>query len=134
MKGEQVWEQHSKTVSTTVRDISKDGIKFEINHTAETSGKLKGHVTGTTTIWMKTDGSSEWEEKNMGMTAEGDFFAGWGKGTGKMTGPGATSWEGEVHVMSQAPKLAWLNEAKIWASGTADQAKGESHAKFFHQK
>jgi len=128
------WEQHSKTVSTTIRDITPEGVKMEINYQGKVSGKFAGMTTGTTTIVSKLDGSSTWEDKLIGMTEKGDMFVAWGKGTGKMTSPGMTSWEGEAQAMSQSPGLSWLNNAKFKSSGTADLAKGEAHGEFADAK
>jgi len=124
------WEQHSKTVTTTIRDITPEGVKMEVNYQGKVSGKLAGMTTGTTTIISKIDGSSTWEDKLMGMTEKGEMFVAWGKGTGKMTSPGMTSWEGESQAMSQSPDLHWLNNLKFKVSGTADLAKGEAHGQF----
>jgi hypothetical protein len=134
MKGDLLAEVHQKTVTTTVKDISQSGIKFDINSEVQTSGKVKARGLSTVSIWQKTDGTSEWENKGMLTTAEGDFIAVWGKGTGKNTGPTTASWEGETHFMSQSPKLAWLNNVKAWSEGTADQTKAESVARIYQQK
>jgi hypothetical protein len=124
------WEQHSKTVTTTIRDITPEGVKMEINYQGKVSGKIAGMTTGTTTVVSKLDGSSTWEDKLMGMTEKGEMFVAWGKGTGKMTTPGKTTWEGESQAMSQSPDLHWLNNLKFKVSGTADFAKGEAHGEF----
>jgi hypothetical protein len=88
----------------------------------------------TVTSWQKTDGTSEWEVKGIATTSEGDMFVGWGKGTGKQTGPTTFEVEGEMTMMSQSPKLAWLNNAKVWAEGVGDQAKGDFVGRFYLQK
>lgn len=127
-------EVHQKTTSMSVKDISQTGITLEINSNGQAKGKIEANGFGTTTVWQKTDGTSTWEGKNVMTTKDGDFVAAWGKGTGKQTGPTTSSWEGEMHFMSQSPKLAWLNTAKVWVEGNADQAKGEAHARFYLQK
>jgi len=128
------WEQHSKTVTTTIRDITPEGVKMELNWQGKATGKLAGMTTGTTTIVSKTDGSSTWEDKLIGMTEKGEMFVAWGKGTGKMTTPGTTVWEGEAQAMSQSPGLSWLNNMKFKSTGTADMAKGEAHGQFADSK
>jgi hypothetical protein len=133
-KGEQILESRGKTVSTSVREISPTGIKLEINSQDQITGKFKAQGVSTVTYWLKTDGTGEWESKGIGTTTEGDFIAGWGKGTGKATGPTTQSWEGEVHFMTQSPKLAWLNNAKVWVEGEGDQAKAEFVNRLFEQK
>ena len=133
-KGDLLLETRAKTVTTTVKDISQSGIKFDINSEVQTTGKIKAKGLSTVSIWQKTDGTSEWENKGMLNTAEGDFIAVWGKGTGRSTGPTTAAWEGETHFMSQSPKLSWLNNVKGWSEGTADMTKDESVAKIYQQK
>ena len=133
-KGEQILETHGKTQGTTIQDISQDGIKIQINSKSESKGKYHSNDMGTTTVWMKTDGTSEWESKGIQITHDGDMIAAWGKGTGKPTGPMAQSWEGEMHYMTQSPKLAWMNTASFWIEGTADNAKESSSAKVYQMK
>ena len=134
MADESVWEMHTKTTSTAVREITPEGIKLEFNYQGQTSGKLKASVMGTTTVWAKPDGSSTWEDKLMGMTMTGEMFAGSGKGSGKMSAPGTTAWEGEAQLMSQSPGLNWVNNLKFRATGSADMAKGESKGSFHHSR
>ena len=133
-KGELIFENHAKTVTTTVREISPAGVKLESNSQDQITGRLNAQGVSTVTSWQKTDGTSEWEVKGIETTSEGDSFVGWGKGTGKQTGPTTFAVEGEMTLMSQSPKLAWLNNAKIWAEGVGDQAKGEFVGKFYLQK
>jgi hypothetical protein len=130
-RGEQVLETHSKISGTTIRDISQNGIKLEINSSGQSNGKYESNDMSTTTVTMKTDGSSEWESKGIQMTKDGEMLAVWGNGTGRPIGPTSQSWEGELHVMTQSPKLAWMNTAKFWIEGSGDQAKGESHARVY---
>jgi len=133
-KGDLLLENTGKMVSTTVREISPTGIKLEINSQDTTKGKYKANGVSTTTVWMKTDGTSEWETKGVETTSEGELIAAWGKGTGKSTGPATQSWEGETHFMTQSKKHSWLNNVQGWVEGEGNQATGESHGKIFEQK
>jgi hypothetical protein len=134
MKGELLFELHSKAVTTTVRDISESGITLEQNSIDQAKGKVNADGMSTVTIHQKPDGSGEWENKGIMTTREGDFIAAWGSGKGKNTGPTTAEWSGELHFMSQSPKLSWLNGAKGWVEGKGDQAKGESWGKIYLQK
>ncbi len=134
MKGELLWELHGKQVTTTVKEISPSGVTLEYNSQDQVKGKINADGVSTVTVWLKTDGTSEWQTKGIGTTKEGDFIAGWGKGTGKNTGPTTATWEGEVHFMSQSPKLSWLNNVTGWVEGSGDTATGESHSKVFQLK
>jgi hypothetical protein len=130
-KGELIFENHSKIVTTSVREISPTGIKLESNSQDQLTGRVKAQGVSTITILQKTDGTAEWELKGIATTPEGDSFAGWGKGTGKNTGPTTQAVQGELTFMTQSPKLAWLNNAKVWAEGSGDTAKGEFVGKFY---
>jgi hypothetical protein len=102
-KGEPILETSSKIGSVSIRDITQAGIKMEINSTGQTKGKYHSNDISTTTVWNKTDGTSEWESKGIQNTHDGDFIAVWGKGTGKPTGQSSQVWEGEMHFMTQSP-------------------------------
>ncbi len=133
-KGELIAEIHGKTVTTTILDISQNGIKMQINDVGQISGKLNGNHMETVTVWQKNDGTNEWETKGIEVTTEGDFLAVMGKGTGKNTSPTGSEWTGEVTYMTQSPKLAWLNSTKGWVEGTGDALKGEFHGKVYAMK
>jgi hypothetical protein len=133
-KGEQIFEVHGKTTSVTVKDISQTGIKAEYNSQDQFTGKVKGQGVTTVSVWLKTDGTAEWESKGMGSTNEGDFLAVWGKGTGKNTSPTTQTFQGEMHFMSQSPKLSWLNSVTGWMEGIGDSAKNDYTGKIFLQK
>ena len=127
-------ELRSKTVGTTIKDISQSGITMELNTEAQVKGKFNAQGVATTTVVMKTDGTSTWVNKGMLFTNEGDMVAIWGSGTGKSTGPMSQAWEGEMHAMSQSPKLAWINNAQLWSEGKGDRGKNESVAKVYQVK
>ena len=132
-KGEPVLETHSKIMGVTILDITQDGVKMQINGTGQSKGKYNSNDMSTTTVVNKVDGTSTWESKGIQNTHDGEMLVTWGSGTGKPTGPGSSSWEGEMHIMTQSSKLGWMNNAKFWVEGSGDMAKGESHAKIFQQ-
>ncbi len=134
MKGELIFDSHQKRAGVAIKEISQSGIKLEQNSTDQVTGRINANGFNTVTLHLKTDGTIEWEGKEVMTTMEGDFIAAWGNGTGKNTSPTAASWEGEVHFMTQSPKLSWLNNTKGWVEGTGDQATGESHSKMFENK
>jgi len=51
-----------------------------------------------------------------------------------MSGPTTGNWEGELHFMTQSPKLSWLNNSTGWAEGQGNMATGESHGKIYAKK
>ena len=133
-KGEQLFEVHGKTITRTIMDISPAGIKIQSNDEGQVSGRYDGAHMETTTIWLKTDGTSEWENKALELTKDGDLIAVMGKGTGKNTSPTKVEWTGEVSYMTQSPKLSWLNSTKGWVEGWADNVSGEFHGKIYAMK
>lgn len=130
MAPESILEHATKTTTTTVREITPQGVTLEVNYTGEISGKLKAMSMGTTTIWMKTDGSSTWEDKLIANTHDGQMFVGMGKGTAKMMAGGKQEWSGESQMMSSSENLKWLND-KFKVAGVADPAKGGGSGKWW---
>jgi hypothetical protein len=130
-KGELIIELRGKTVTTTIRDITQTGIKIENNDQAQVTGKYNANHMETTTISVKMDGTSDWQSKAIESTPEGDMIVITGGGKGKQTGPTTVAFDGEFHFMTQSPKLSWLNNTTGLVEGTADQAKGEFHAKIY---
>ena len=133
-KGELIGEIHGKTVTTTIKELTPMGVRMEINDQGQVSGKYNAAHMETVSIFQKRDGTSEWEQKGIQVTKEGDFIVVSGRGTGKNTGPTTASWEGEVVFMTQSPKLAWLNTTKGWVEGSGDNVKGEFQGKVYAMK
>ena len=133
-KGELLLEIHGKTVTRTVKEISPNGVKLQMNDEGQTTGKYNaGHIE-TVTVLIKPDGTNEWETKAIETTKEGDFIAITGKGTGHSTSATAATWQGDVHFMTMSPKLSWLNNTRGWVEGTGDMAAGTFHGKVYAKK
>jgi len=133
-KGELLYEVKSKNVTTTIKDIGPNGIQLEMNDQGEVSGKLHGVHMDTVSVNVKLDGSSDFTVKSILNTKDGDMAVVWGGGKGKSTGPQTATWQGELHFMTQAPKLAWLNNSTAWVEGQGNMATGESSAKIYAKK
>jgi hypothetical protein len=133
-KGELLYEVKSKNVTTTIKDIGANGIQLEMNDHGEVSGKFHGSHIDTVSVNVKTDGSNEWSVKSIMNTKDGDMVVVWGGGKGQATGAQSANWSGEVHFMTQAPKLSWLNNTSGWVEGQGNMATGESHAKIYAKK
>src|SRR2546427_13297379 len=58
----------------------------------------------------------------------------WGGGKARMAGPQTGTWEGGLHFMTQAPKLAWLNNSTGWREGQGNLATGVSSGKIYAKK
>jgi hypothetical protein len=131
---ELIGEVRGKTVTTTIRETSLLGVKLESNEQGKFSGKFEGVEIDTVTVFLKTDGTSEWESKGIITTSEGDVVVTNSKGTGKATSPTEVSINGEVVFMTLSPKLSWLNTTKGWVEGAENNATGEFHGRIFALK
>jgi len=131
-KGALVGESSLKMVSTTVREMTPLGIKLEINQQGQFAGaKYNAIEFGTNSVYLKMDGTMEWEVKIVQTTPEGEIVVESGRGTGKNLGGGKVRAEGEALMMSQSPKLAAVNNSKLWAEAEADLMTGEVHVKLY---
>ena len=133
-KGELLFEIQGKTVSSAVREITPHGLKLEMNDEGQTTGKFNGQGINTTTVFLKTDGTNEWEGKGFQTSKDGDMLVISARGTGRMTGPSTGTWQGEVAFMTQSPKLAWLNTTKGWLEGEGNMAQRTFHGKVYAKK
>src|SRR5438094_839133 len=123
-KGEVIAELRGKTDSFSIKDISSSGVKMENNDIGQITGKYQANFMETISIHMKPDGTSEWEGKGVQMAGQ-DMVVTTSKGHGHQTGSGTIAFEGDVHFMTQSPRLSWLNNTKGWIDGTANQAVGQ---------
>ncbi len=131
---ELIGEIQSKTVTTAVRETSLMGVRLEANGQGQFSGKYNAAHIETVTVFLKTDGTSDWETKGVETTNEGDVVVLNGRGTGKATSPTETSFDGELVFMTLSPKLSWLNTTKGWLEGASNNATGEYHGRVFALK
>jgi len=133
-KGELLYELKTKNNTTTIKDIGPNGIQLEMNDTGEVHGKLHGGIMDTVSLNLKTDGSNEWQVKSILNTKDGDMVVVWGGGKGQMSGPSTGTWSGELHFMTQSPKLSYLNNTTGWVEGQGNMATHESSAKVYTKK
>ncbi|HET7404531.1 MAG TPA: hypothetical protein VFJ63_00270 [Candidatus Bathyarchaeia archaeon] len=133
-KGELLYEVKSKNIVTTIKDIGQNGIQLEMNDRGEVSGKFHGSHMDTVNVNVKTDGTNEWQVKSIMNTKDGDMVVVWGGGKGSMSSPQTGKWEGELHFMTQSPKLSWMNNTTGWVEGQGNMANGESSAKIYAKK
>ena len=133
-KGELLLEVQGKTVSRTVKEITPHGVKMEINDEGQITGKFNGGQINTVNVFLKPDGTNEWESKALANTREGDMVVISSRGTGHMSNPTTGAWQGEAVFMTQSPKLAWLNTTKGWIEGSGDMAQGTYKGKIYAKK
>ncbi len=133
-KGELLYEIQGKTLSRTVKEITPHGVKLQMNDEGQSTGKISAGQINTVDLFMKTDGTSEWESKAVQRTNDGDMVVVSGRGTGRSASPNTGTWQGELAFMTQSPKLAWLNNTKGWVEGSAVMDQGTYTAKVYAKK
>ncbi len=133
-KGELLLEIQGKTVSRTIKEITPHGVKLEMNNEGQCTGKLNANELNTINVFMKPDGTNEWENKGILNTRDGDMVVVSSRGTGHMSSPNTGAWQGEAIFMTQSPKLAWLNTTKGWIEGSGDMATGTYKGKIYAKK
>ncbi len=126
-KKEMLIEIKEKTDATIIKEFSQDGAMVQYNSSGEAkSDKYQANHVETTDVKMKIDGTNEWESKSIEMTKEGDVLMIWGKGTGKQN-----NFTGEVTLMTNSPKLSWLNNTKAKVEGMVDMKSNEATVKIW---
>lgn len=131
-KGTLLGELKVKATSQTIKEVTPLGVKSEVNEVGQFAGIYNANHSGTSSMYLKTDGTYDWETKSMEMTNEGDIVVSTSHGTGKITGPKLGTGEGEGILMTQSPKLSKLNNRKIRVELTTDPSTGEARgAKIF---
>jgi hypothetical protein len=130
-KGTLLGEVLERVTTLTIKETTQFGIRAEVNYSGQFAGVYNATIYDTVTVFLKTDGTFDWEGKEIQSTNEGELIVVNGHGTGKMTGPKTYANEGEVIFMTQSPKLLWLNNKKGRVEITSDLATGESRGKVF---
>lgn len=133
-KGELLFEIQGKTISRTVKEISPHGVRLQMNNEGQVTGKFNGGEINTINVFLKADGTNEWEAKGIQNSRDGDMIVVSSRGTGRISGPNTGSWQGEAIFMTQSPKLAWLNNTKGWVEGSGDMAQGTYKGKVYAKK
>jgi hypothetical protein len=59
----------------------------------------------TDTLFIKLDGTFEWDSKRVYITSDGETILKFRKGTGRRTSQTTGEYEGEVRLITQSPKL-----------------------------
>ncbi len=133
-KGELLFEISGRTVSRTIKEITPHGVSIQMNDEGQTTGRLNANQINTVNIFLKPDGTNEWEGKGLINTREGDMVVVSSRGTGSMSNPTTGAWQGESFFMTQSPRLSWLNNSKGWIEGSGDMAAGTYRAKIYAKK
>ncbi len=104
---------HLKYVPYTIKEITPFGVLIEANGVGDFAGVYNATQNETTTVFLRIDGTYDWQLKAFQSTNEGDFITGHGHGTGKETGNWKSdAGDGEILIMTQSPRLSWLNNKK----------------------
>lgn len=121
-------------MSQTIKEITPHGVRMEINDQGQVTGKFNGNSLNTVNVFLKPDGTNEWEGKGIQTSRDGDMVVISSRGTGHMSSPTTGMWQGEAFFMTQSPKLAWLNNTKGWIEGSGDMVQGTYKGKVYAKK
>jgi hypothetical protein len=127
-------EIRGKTITTTVKETSPLGVRIEANDDSEVVGRYVARNLETVSMFLKLDGTYEWETRGMQTTREGDWIVVNGKGTGRSVSHTNAVWEGELVFTTYSTKLAWLNKVRGRTVGTGDFSTGEFQGKVYIKK
>jgi hypothetical protein len=130
-KGTLLGEGRVKWTPFTIKEITPFGVRVEYNASGQFAGTYSANVNETFTVFLKNDGTFDWEVKELQFTKEGDSIVVTAHGTGRSTGPSTSKAEGEGIYMTQSPKLSWLNNKKCRVEATGDMATSEIYGKVF---
>ncbi len=86
-KGELLLELNGKTVTRTVKEITPHGVRLQMNDEGQTTGKYNAGIVNTVNVFLKTDGTQEWESKGINTTRDGDLVVISGRGMGDWPTP-----------------------------------------------
>jgi len=133
-KGELLFEVAGRTVSRTIKEITPHGVALQMNDESQVTGKVNANGINTINVFLKPDGTNDWEGKGILNTREGDMVVISSRGTGQMANPTTGTWTGESFFMTQSPRLSWLNNSKGWIEGSGDMASGTFRGKVYAKK
>ena len=133
-KGELLFEISGRTVSRTIKEITPHGVALQMNDESQITGRLNANAINTINVFLKADGTNDWEGKGILNTREGDMVIVSSRGTGQMANPTTGTWTGESFFMTQSPRLSWLNNSKGWIEGSGDMATGTFRGKVYAKK
>lgn len=130
-KGALLGEFEGKFQTDTLKEVTPLGHKFEYYAVGHFAGIFDANASHTNNVFVKDDGTVEWESKGFLSTTDGEQILEVSRGTGRLTGPGTSRAEGEGVFMTRYPKLSWLNNKKFRLEITASFLTGEEKAKIF---
>ncbi len=127
-RGDAIASLHTKITSSTIKEVSPNGLIIEHNLVGEATGLYSARHNETMTVFFKNDRTYEWNTKFTQTTKEGDFISGTGRGTGSMFGQNLHNEDGEIVFSTQSLRLSWLNNRKARFLSNGDMTNGESYA------
>ena len=131
-KGQLVGQVQEKSTTRTVKEVTPFGVKLELNLEGQFAGGMyEAQHIETVSAHLKMDGAMDFEAKAIETTTQGEVLVYVARGTGKQTGPTTFSGEAESLIMTQAPRLAALNNTIVTVEITANPASGEVQLKIF---
>jgi hypothetical protein len=122
--GEKLWEGKGKTMSTTIKAATAEGVVLEYTWMAQLKGlgKAKGvdaNVTFSAVVMMGPSGAGASQGQGLLMTMTGDMAVVKGSGYGKNEA-GKSKGVGIWSFMTMSQKLAWMNNVVAIATMEGD--------------
>ena len=132
-KEELLGELKEKTTTITVRDFMPSGVRCDYNAEGQITGRFNAMHIETVTSLIKPDGSSEYEEKGISTTSEGEVVLVTASGKARQETPALISFEGSTKYQTASKKLAWLNNATGRHEGTYNPTTGEVSIRLYRK-
>jgi hypothetical protein len=125
--GEVVSEVKAKVTSVKVQpfDGSGQGVRLELNTTAELSGKIRGTWVATTYPIGAPDGTNTSKGYGIITTNDGESITIEAFGAGSPPTPSGSKARGVAYLRTTSQKYAWVNTAPFAWEGEMNAAQTE---------
>jgi len=134
-KGELIAVERGKITTTTIKEISPQGVRLEVNTQGVVKGKYDALSRSTFSTLAKPDGFAEGESRSLQTTKDGETILATSKfSTGRIASQTRREAESEVTFKTSSRKLDWLNSTKAIGEFAADIATGRYTAKVYAAK
>ncbi len=133
VKGALRSEFQGKPTTTTIKEVSPNGVRVDTNYLGEINGEVEGQYMQTVSFLLKPTGDSDWESKSITNTTDGDMVIVTGNGKTRPTSAKTATAEGELRYMTTSSRLSRLNNATRRIEVEIDRATGEYRGKAYEK-
>lgn len=133
-KEELLLELKATNTTRTIKDFSLAGIRLENNLEGEVKGIYNATYYATINALVKTDGTIDYETRQMHTTDEGDTIL--AVFTGKSIRETSTHnrFEGENTFQTGSKKFSWLNGLRARHDGEYNMVTGEQNLRVYGKR